>query len=67
LSILCSAVKIPTAILGAENDHIFPADELKKLGEIMSAKTEVSDLGYFVHLLQEKMLDNPTVFPHSRQ
>ncbi|KAL3727396.1 hypothetical protein ACJRO7_032168 [Eucalyptus globulus] len=34
------AVKIPTAILGAENDHIFPADELKKLGEIMSAKTE---------------------------
>ncbi|KAK3417659.1 hypothetical protein EUGRSUZ_H03605 [Eucalyptus grandis] len=35
------AVKIPTAILGAENDHIFPADELKKLGEIMSAKTEI--------------------------
>ncbi|XP_048129665.1 endo-1,3;1,4-beta-D-glucanase-like [Rhodamnia argentea] len=35
------AVKIPTAILGAENDHIFSAAELKKLGEIMSAKTEI--------------------------
>ncbi|KAL3727404.1 hypothetical protein ACJRO7_032173 [Eucalyptus globulus] len=34
------AVKIPTAILGAEIDHASPPEELKKFGEIMSAKTE---------------------------
>ncbi|PKI78530.1 hypothetical protein CRG98_001088 [Punica granatum] len=35
------AVKIPTAILGAENDHIVPPEELEKLGEILSAKSEL--------------------------
>ncbi|XP_039157171.1 endo-1,3;1,4-beta-D-glucanase-like [Eucalyptus grandis] len=34
------AVKIPTAILGAEIDHSSPLEQLKKFGEIMSAKTE---------------------------
>ncbi|XP_048129648.1 endo-1,3;1,4-beta-D-glucanase-like [Rhodamnia argentea] len=34
------AVKIPTAILGAEIDHASPPEDLKKFGEIMSAKTE---------------------------
>ncbi|KAK3417661.1 endo-1,3;1,4-beta-D-glucanase-like [Eucalyptus grandis] len=34
------AVKIPTAILGAEIDHSSPPEQLKKFGEIMSAKTE---------------------------
>ncbi|CAK9161886.1 unnamed protein product [Ilex paraguariensis] len=34
-------VKIPTAILGAESDRIFPPEQLKHLGEILSGKTEV--------------------------
>ncbi|XP_030519590.2 endo-1,3;1,4-beta-D-glucanase-like [Rhodamnia argentea] len=34
------AIKIPTAILGAEIDHASPPEELKKFGKIMSAKTE---------------------------
>ncbi|KAJ4722354.1 endo-1,31,4-beta-D-glucanase-like [Melia azedarach] len=32
-------VRVPIAILGAELDHIFPAEELKHLGEILSAKS----------------------------
>ncbi|KAI4342778.1 hypothetical protein MLD38_027362 [Melastoma candidum] len=35
------AIKIPTAILGAEHDHIFPAAELKKFEELLAAKSEV--------------------------
>ncbi|KAI4304103.1 hypothetical protein MLD38_039659 [Melastoma candidum] len=35
------AIKIPTAILGAEHDSIFPAAELKKFEELLAAKSEV--------------------------
>ncbi|OWM74190.1 endo-1,3;1,4-beta-D-glucanase-like [Punica granatum] len=34
------AVKIPIAFLGAEIDHASPPEELKKFGEILSAKSE---------------------------
>ncbi|KAM7257227.1 hypothetical protein ACFE04_012968 [Oxalis oulophora] len=34
-------VKIPLQILGAELDHISPPEQLKQLGEILSAKPEV--------------------------
>uniref|UniRef100_A0A2C9WAX8 Dienelactone hydrolase domain-containing protein n=1 Tax=Manihot esculenta TaxID=3983 RepID=A0A2C9WAX8_MANES len=34
------AVKVPTAILGAEFDHIFPSEQLKQLGEILAAKSQ---------------------------
>ncbi|OMO55078.1 Dienelactone hydrolase [Corchorus capsularis] len=33
-------VKVPIAILGAENDPITPPEQLKQLGEILSTKTE---------------------------
>ncbi|KAM3707459.1 hypothetical protein ACB098_02G028700 [Castanea mollissima] len=34
-------VKVPIAILGAENDHIFPSEQLKLFGEKLSAKSEI--------------------------
>ncbi|CAI0422599.1 unnamed protein product, partial [Linum tenue] len=34
-----NAVRIPTAILGAENDHIFPADQLEQLGHVLATKS----------------------------
>ncbi|KAI5650613.1 hypothetical protein M9H77_36618 [Catharanthus roseus] len=34
-------VKVPTALLGAEVDHLCPAEHLQYLGEILSAKPEV--------------------------
>ncbi|GMY27547.1 endo-1,3;1,4-beta-D-glucanase-like [Fagus crenata] len=34
-------VKIPIAILGAEFDHIFPAEQLKQLGKKLSEKSEL--------------------------
>ncbi|XP_062150364.1 endo-1,3;1,4-beta-D-glucanase-like [Alnus glutinosa] len=34
-------VKVPIAILGAESDHIFPAEQLKKYGEKLSVKSEL--------------------------
>ncbi|CAK7355134.1 unnamed protein product [Dovyalis caffra] len=33
-------VKIPISFLGAENDHIFPAEHLKEFGEFLSAKSQ---------------------------
>ncbi|CAN1807372.1 unnamed protein product [Linum perenne] len=33
------AVRIPTAILGAENDHIFPARQLEELGHVLATKS----------------------------
>lgn len=37
-----SEVKVPTAILAAEHDHIFPPDQAKQLTDALSAKSEVS-------------------------
>ncbi|XP_059311902.1 endo-1,3;1,4-beta-D-glucanase-like [Lycium ferocissimum] len=34
-------VKVPIAILAAENDHIFPPDQAKLLDEALSAKSEI--------------------------
>ncbi|XP_055815168.1 endo-1,3;1,4-beta-D-glucanase-like isoform X3 [Solanum dulcamara] len=34
-------VKVPTAILAAEHDHIFPPDQAKLVGDALSAKPEV--------------------------
>ncbi|KAK4379910.1 hypothetical protein RND71_001772 [Anisodus tanguticus] len=34
-------VKVPTAILAAEHDHIFPLDQAKLLGDALSAKSEI--------------------------
>ncbi|XP_070004065.1 hydrolase pyvD-like, partial [Nicotiana sylvestris] len=33
--------KVPTAILAAEHDHIFPPDQAKQLGDALSAKSEI--------------------------
>ncbi|KAJ0034026.1 hypothetical protein Pint_24932 [Pistacia integerrima] len=37
-------VKIPVAILGAEIDHITPAEQVKHFGEILSSKSEIDSL-----------------------
>ena len=42
LRFIVSDVKIPIAILGAELDHISPAEQLKQLGKKLSEKSEVS-------------------------
>ncbi|XP_009588353.1 endo-1,3;1,4-beta-D-glucanase [Nicotiana tabacum] len=34
-------VKVPTAILAAEHDHIFPPDQAKQLTDALSAKSEI--------------------------
>ncbi|XP_055815167.1 endo-1,3;1,4-beta-D-glucanase-like isoform X2 [Solanum dulcamara] len=34
-------VKVPTAILAAEHDHIFPPDQAKLVGDALSAKPEI--------------------------
>jgi hypothetical protein len=34
-------VKIPIALLGAENDRITSSEEIKHLGNVLSAKPEV--------------------------
>ncbi|KAI4317734.1 hypothetical protein L6164_025581 [Bauhinia variegata] len=36
-----NAVKVPVAILGAENDNYFSPEQLKKCGELLSSKPEV--------------------------
>ncbi|XP_050216506.1 endo-1,3;1,4-beta-D-glucanase-like [Mercurialis annua] len=35
-----NAVKVPTAILGAETDQISPPEQMKQFGEILAAKSE---------------------------
>ena len=42
LKFIVSDVKVPIAILGAENDHISPPEQLKQFGQKLSAKSEVS-------------------------
>ena len=42
LKFIVSDVKVPIAILGAENDDISPPEQLKQFGEKLSAKSEVS-------------------------
>ena len=41
LARLASEVKVPIAILGAEMDHLSPAEQLKQFGEMLSSKSEV--------------------------
>ncbi|KDP40091.1 hypothetical protein JCGZ_02089 [Jatropha curcas] len=36
-----NAVKVPTAILGAEKDKICPPEQLKQLGELLAVKSEI--------------------------
>lgn len=36
-----SEIKVPVAILGAEIDHVSPPEDLKRFGEILSAKLKV--------------------------
>ena len=38
---IVSAVKVPTAILAAEFDRIFPVEQVKQLGEMLASKSEV--------------------------
>ena len=42
LKFIVSDVKVPIAILGAENDNLSPPKKLKQFGEKLLAKSEVS-------------------------